>query len=116
MSEPINKELYSRVKSEADKKYKTHGAYKSAWIVKTYKERGGKYKGKKSEGGLTRWFREDWKNVAGKGQYPVLRPTKRVSKKTPLTVDEISKSNLKKQIKAKQKLKDKGNLKPFLKK
>jgi hypothetical protein len=44
-----------------------------------------------------------------------LRPTKRVSKDTPLTVKEISKSQLEKQVKAKQKIKDKGNLKPFKK-
>ena len=49
MNEPINKKLYEKVKKMADDKYKTHGAYKSAYIVKTYKELGGKYKGKKKE-------------------------------------------------------------------
>ena len=33
MTEPKNKTLYEKVKKEADKIYKTHGAYKSAYIV-----------------------------------------------------------------------------------
>lgn len=112
-NKPLNLALYARVKAEADEKYKTHGAFKSGWIVKTYKERGGTYSGTKTKGGLSAWFKEKWTNVAGKGQKPVLRPTKRVSKKTPLTVSEISKAEIKKQVKAKQTTK--GNLKPFKK-
>jgi len=43
---PTDQELYSRVKSEAKKKFKTDypSAYASSWIVKQYKNRGGKYK------------------------------------------------------------------------
>jgi len=100
---PNDKALYARVKKEADEKYKTHGAYKSGWIVKTYKDRGGTYSGKKPKDGLTQWFKEDWKNVAKKGQYPVLRPTKRVSKDTPLTVKEISKKSIRKASQSKTK-------------
>lgn len=45
---PTNPKLYSRVKSEAKKKFKvTPSAYSSAWIVREYKKRGGKYSGKK---------------------------------------------------------------------
>ena len=44
MATPNNKALYSRVKSEAKKKFKTWpSAYGSAWLVKTYKARGGTY-------------------------------------------------------------------------
>ena len=44
MATPKNKSLYSRVKSEAKKKFKAFpSAYASAWIVKTYKKRGGTY-------------------------------------------------------------------------
>lgn len=44
MAEPKNKKLYARVKSEAKKKFKTWpSAYGSAWLVKTYKKRGGTY-------------------------------------------------------------------------
>jgi hypothetical protein len=112
-NKPLDIALYARVKKEADEKYKTHGAFKSGWIVRTYKERGGKYSGTKTKGGLSAWFKEKWENVAGKGQKPVLRPTKRVSKKTPLTVSEISKAEIEKQIKLKQKIKGKKNLPAF---
>ena len=41
---PKNKALYSRVKSEAKKKFDTFpSAYASAWIVREYKKRGGTY-------------------------------------------------------------------------
>jgi len=44
MAKPKNKALYSRVKTEAKKKFKTWpSAYGSAWLVKTYKARGGTY-------------------------------------------------------------------------
>ena len=42
---PKNKALYSRVKAEAKKKFKVYpSAYANAWLVKTYKKRGGTYK------------------------------------------------------------------------
>ena len=42
---PTNKALYSRVKSEAKRKFKVYpSAYANGWLVKTYKKRGGKYK------------------------------------------------------------------------
>ena len=41
---PKNPALYSRVKSEAKKKFSTYpSAYANAWLVKTYKKRGGTY-------------------------------------------------------------------------
>jgi hypothetical protein len=45
-SVPTDKELYSRVKSEAKAKFKGDypSAYASAWIVRTYKARGGGYR------------------------------------------------------------------------
>jgi len=64
---------------------------------------------------LRRWFKEKWQDVGNK-EYPVYRPTIRVNKKTPLTINEIDKSNLKKQIKLKQKIKGNKNLPPFKKK
>ena len=45
--EPTDKALYNRVKSEAKNKFdKWPSAYASAWLVKEYKKRGGKYKSK----------------------------------------------------------------------
>lgn len=46
---PKNKELYARVKAEAKRKFDSWpSAYGSAWLVRTYKARGGKYE----EGGV----------------------------------------------------------------
>lgn len=111
---PVDKALYESVKKEADKKFDKPSAYKSGWIVKTYKELGGKYSGEKPKDGLTRWFKEDWKDIAGL-YYPVFRPTKKISKKTPLTVSEIDKQNLIEQSILKQSLKGDYNLPPFIK-
>jgi hypothetical protein len=112
MPEIVNKQLYNKVKLEADKIYKKPSAYKSGYIVKTYKSLGGTYKDDNQPKNLARWYKEDWKDV-GNQKYPVYRPTKRINNKTPLTVDEIDKNNLKKQIKIKQVIKGDKNLKPF---
>tara|TARA_R100001443_G_scaffold111211_1_gene123816 strand:- start:775 stop:1314 length:540 start_codon:yes stop_codon:yes gene_type:complete len=41
---PKNKSLYSTVKAEAKRKFKVYpSAYANAWLVKTYKARGGTY-------------------------------------------------------------------------
>ena len=113
MPEIVDKELYNKVKLEADKIYKKPSAYKSGYIVKTYKSLGGRYRDDNQPKNLSRWFKEVWKDV-GNQQYPVYRPTKRINKSTPLTVDEIDKENLKKQIKLKQKIKGDKNLPKFI--
>ena len=82
MSTPKDKELYEKVKKEIYKKYPEHSAYRSGLLVKTYKERGGEYEGKKDDNkGLSRWFKEDWKNQRGEEGYKhksdVYRPTKK---------------------------------------
>ncbi len=42
---PTNKKLYARVKALAKKKFKVYpSAYANAWLVKTYKAKGGAYK------------------------------------------------------------------------
>jgi len=41
---PKNKALYARVKAEAKRKFDVYpSAYANAWLVKTYKKRGGTY-------------------------------------------------------------------------
>ena len=41
---PTNPSLYSRVKAEAKRKFKVYpSAYANAWLVRTYKKRGGGY-------------------------------------------------------------------------
>ena len=44
-SKPTNPDLYNRVKAQAKQKFdRWPSAYASAWLVKTYKEKGGGYK------------------------------------------------------------------------
>jgi len=107
-----DKDLYNYVKSEADSIYKKSSAYKSGYIVKRYKELGGRYKDDNKEKKLKRWFLEEWKDIGNK-EYPVYRPTVKVNKNTPLTVNEIDKKNLQSQIKKKQIIKGEYNLHPF---
>ena len=46
---PTNMKLYNQKKALAKKKFKVWpSAYGSAWLTKTYKARGGKYSGTKS--------------------------------------------------------------------
>ena len=41
-SKPTNPSLYARVKAEAKRKFKVYpSAYANAWLVRTYKKRGG---------------------------------------------------------------------------
>jgi hypothetical protein len=115
MPKILNPKLYNLVKKEADKIYKKPSAYKSGYIVKKYKELGGKYENDRKTKKLKRWFQEEWKDIGHKS-YPVYRPTIKVNKNTPLTVDEIDKKNLKKQIEKKQIIKGKRNLPPFIEK
>jgi len=108
----VDTELYNLVKQKADTLYSKPSAYKSGWIVKTYKENGGRYQDDNKPKNLKRWFKEKWEDV-GHQEYPVYRPTVRVNKNTPLTINEIDKTNLKKQIKQKQIIKGDKNLPPF---
>ena len=109
----LDQDLYDKVKKEADKVYSKPSAYKSGWIVKKYKELGGKYLDDKKPRKLKRWFKEEWKDIGGL-DYPVYRPTKRVNKETPLIPSEINPEQLKRQIFLKQLLKGNANLPPFL--
>jgi len=43
-AKPTNPKLYARVKSEAKRKFDVYpSAYANAWLVRTYKKRGGGY-------------------------------------------------------------------------
>lgn len=117
---PTDTKLYEYVKTLANKKFTSRsGIYRSSWIVKEYKKRGGKYIGTKSKTtGLLRWFRENWvdlnrpiKNSKGFEpcgrkrntlKYPLCRPTNRITNKTPKTYKQISKSSIEKAKKMKQ--------------
>ena len=119
MNTPKDKQLYEKAKSIADTTYKKPSAYKSGFIVKKYKElykekygNEDAYVGKKSGGGLTRWYKEKWEDI-GAGSYPLYRPTIRVNSKTPTTKGELSKKRIQEQDKLKQKYKGKRNLPKF---
>ena len=108
-----NPSLYKQVKEEADKIYKKPSAYKSGFIVREYKRRGGTYIGAHpTNKGLDRWYKEEWKDI-GHLAYPVYRPSKRVTKDTPLLPNEIQKKDLHEKIQMKQKIKGNRNLPPF---
>lgn len=104
-----DQQLYNKVKREADRVYGKPSAYKSGWIVKTYKQRGGTYLNDNKTKDLKRWFKEEWGDIGGQ-EYPVYRPFKRVSKDTPLTASEIDPKQAKKQIALKQQIKGEANL------
>lgn len=59
----LDADLYRKSKTKADASYEKPSAYKSAFLVKTYKELGGRLKEEKKPSGLTRWARADWKNL-----------------------------------------------------
>lgn len=122
---PKNITLYNNVKSLANKKFKSpSGVYRSSWIVKEYKKKGGTYTSPKSKKmtGLKRWFKENWidlkrpigKNSKGKtmyqkcgrsnskGKYPLCRPSKKITSKSPTTYKELSKYSIQKAKKAKK--------------
>ena len=118
---PTNLKLYNNVKSLANKKFKSpSGVYRSAWIVKEYKKRGGLYKSPKSKkmSGLNRWFKENWIDLnrpkgkttyekcgrrrSSSGKYPLCRPSKRITSKSPRTYKELSKYYIQKAKKLKK--------------
>jgi len=118
MPTPTDGSLYEKVKKEIYAKYTKHSAYRSGAVVKEYKkqfkEKYGNKEPYKDDGktkNLARWFKEGWISVGG--DYPTYRPTKRVDKNTPLTVQEINPANLKKQVVLKQRIRGKSNLPPF---
>lgn len=125
MPEPTDKVLYEKVKGKIYKEIPTHSAYRSGRLVSEYKKefkkkypRKSPYKGKKPDDttGLNRWFKEEWRNQRGDIGYSkkgdIYRPTKKVTKDTPITFKELSKSEIKRAQKEK---KTKGRVKKFKK-
>jgi len=109
MENAIDKRLYQKAKEIADKTYERHSAYKSMFISKKYLDLGGKFKGK-SKGRLSNWRTEEWiqvvpfletgkKVVCGQGSNTKgCRPTKRINKDTPITINELIKIHGKKKL------------------
>ena len=100
-----NPSLYKKAKKIADETYKKNSAYKNMFLVKTYKDLGGEYSGRKTDKGVARWNKEKWIQVVpfiekgekiacgfgggGKG----CRPSKRIDKDTPTTIQELIKKH-----------------------
>ena len=67
---PLDPDLYATVVEEAKTRFAVWpSAYASGWVVKTYKERGGRYGGgaggdRKARTGLTKWFGEEWVDLS----------------------------------------------------
>jgi hypothetical protein len=96
---PTNNKLWIQAKKQADKIYDKPSAYKSGYIVKYYKDHGGKFKeNNKNKEGLTRWFKEKWVNQHGdvgyKHKNDIYRPSKRISSKSPVTWKELTKKEI----------------------
>jgi hypothetical protein len=105
---PVDPILYKNVKDTVYTKYTKHSAYRSGRVVQQYKKRfaekyGPKkapYTGKKThKKGLKRWFKEEWVNQRGEVGYKhksdIYRPSKRITKRTPLTHKELAPEEIK---------------------
>ena len=132
---------YKKAKREADKKFKEKtSAYKSMYITKKYKEYKGTFTGKKNtKKGLTRWIDEKWIRIDPKTGKPMklkgkladcgrskneynkkapkglCRPYKKITKQTPKTSSELSKTELKKRAQLKKKYPHKIITKKYVK-
>ena len=111
----LNPVLWRKARELADKSYKKPSAYKSGYITKKYKDLGGRFKCcNETKTGLSRWYKEKWVNQRGEVGYKksgdIYRPTKKITKKTPTTWNELSKKQIKKASSIKKK---KGRVKKF---
>jgi len=108
--------IYKKALKKANETYGTGSSiYRSSYIVKMYKEEGGKIKNKKSPKlGLTRWFKEEWIQVVpflekglkiecggrkeSSASGKACRPLYRITNDTPITIDELLEIHSKKDI------------------
>ena len=97
-------------RSSSNKRRNTKSDSKET-IVKKYRNRTSG-NAKRHSGNLSRWYKEDWRNVCSRDsrgqylkcgssssnrslqQYPYCRPMKRISKETPRTIKEMSSEEL----------------------
>jgi len=115
MAVPADKKLYNNVKKRVYNKIKKHSAYRSGTVVKSYKKafktkygsRKAPYRGNYTrKKGLGRWFSEKWRNQRGEVGYKrkgdIYRPTKRVTRKTPVTHGELSRRRTRRAMREKR--------------
>jgi hypothetical protein len=104
----IDDDLYVQAREKADKIYKSHGLYKSAYINKEYQRLNGRYRNEKPDRneGIQRWLKEQWISVLPylingeikqcgslNNQLIACRPLYRITKDTPITIDELIKKH-----------------------
>jgi len=99
--------LYKKARKITEDKYGSRtSAYRSMFLVKTYKDMGGRYKSSKKSKDTTKWLKERWIIVQdylnhGKlvecGVYKrdrhACRPLIRIDDKTPITIKEVIKKH-----------------------
>ncbi len=134
---PVDQDLYDKIKKEATRKFQSpSGIYRSSWIVREYKKRGGRYSGNKpKQSGLKRWYRERWidlnrpiVNTKGKVidyedcgrsprqmksrrvKYPLCRPTYRITSKTPRTYKELTQKSISRAKRQKSRVRSHKNI------
>lgn len=107
-----NPRIYRQVKKYVDERYGIGtSAWKSMALTREYKKRGGLYKTASYKGGrLYRWRKERWIQVApyvrskqqivcGTGNTKhACRPLIRITKQTPITLDELLKLHSKRKL------------------
>lgn len=112
---PKDQILYDKIKKNIYTKIPKHSAYRSGLLVKEYKKQYlKKYKNnnayhgvKKENKGLSRWFKEEWRNqrceIGYKYNSDIYRPTKKITSKTPVIFKELTKKELSQAMKEKLK-------------
>jgi hypothetical protein len=120
MPTPNDKDLYEKIKKEITSKYKP-SAYRSGIIVQKYKseyykkhKNNNAYSGNKANSNLKRWYDERWLNQRGEVGYKnkgdIYRPTIRINDKTPITIQELSQTQIKRAMNEKKRT---GRVKKF---
>lgn len=114
----VNKKLYNTIKNkirkDVDKKNRRWGAYDSGRLVREYKQKGGKYTGKKGKTDLGRWYKEKWVDACAwpkkkscgrktKEKIAYCRPSIKVDSKTPKLVQDLTNSQIKSRCSKKKK-------------
>ena len=105
MPTPTDKHLWNKAKARVKKRVKVWpSAYASGQLVQEYKKMGGTFQGDRVSSDLSRWYKEKWVDVCewpkrvpcgrktgdNKRSFPYCRPSVKVSKDTPKTVQDLT--------------------------
>lgn len=115
-------ELYKKARKKTEKVFgSTTSAYRSMYLVKTYKAMGGRYKSSKKTKNTTKWLKERWiivqdyinkGKIVNCGEYKkdrhACRPLIRIDNKTPITIKEVIKKHGKDKTRKLAKMKESG--------